>query len=410
MLLIKKISPVSEPIDIQLPYSKSILNRLLIINELGGFSRVFNLDAQSNDVKILFNALKTKELHIDFEDAGTPLRLFLAYASLTKKEHVVIDGNLRLRERPLLGLLTALENLGAKFEYLEEYGKFPLRIVKGVDVNCQSVAIDASKSSQFISALLLIAPCFNNGLLLRLEGEHRSRPYIDMTIETMRSHGVQVTVNDNTIRVEAGKYKEVDATVEADWSSAAFIYAFASMSKTCDISLPGLILDSSQGDKACMTLFDRLGVSTSRTEDGVRLGKKPLSSEVFNVDFKDIPDLFPVVLSVAVAKGLRGKFTGIRNLRDKESDRIEAMIENLTQVGADFELSEDSMTFYSGILNGNAWTFNAYNDHRVAMACAIWAYLGDISIYGEESVGKSFPDFWNAFGRLGARITKEISE
>lgn len=396
VLHIKKIeSPVLKG-NIILPISKSIANRMLMICALSGSGANEPIASESHDINLLRTALFSDKEQINLEDAGTPLRFFLAYAAL-KRPGVAIDGNTRLRERPIMPLLEVLGQMGAEFEYLKKPGCLPLRIAKTIDTGYTSVEIDAGLSSQFLSASLLIAPYIENGLEIHAP-RLTSAPYVSMTIDLMRKAGVKVDVHGEKYMVSPGGYKpQAIAYSEFDWSSAAHIYALASAAPQVDILLQGLGRDSVQGDKAVAEIFKHLGVITSEEEHGLRLTKGQVSTEELEVDFTDTPDLFPAVTAACAFHGVEVHFKGTRNLALKESDRVGAMKSNLAQMGCAVEtISENEVRLsYHGAATD--YSFKSFNDHRIAMACSIFAFRMDISIDDEAVVRKSFPAFWDVF-------------
>lgn len=406
MLRIPKLSRLHASGTVTLPVSKSLANRELVLQAL--FSQLVPSlpDNISNDVKLLHKALSETSDSIDFEDAGTPLRLYLAYAACTGVKDIWIKGSKRLTQRPIEPLLKALENLGAVFEFGAMPYQLPLRIAKALDLSCTSVEIEAGISSQFISALLLIAAKFDRGLEIRYRGEIRSEPYIVMTLDCLRKRGIQVTYSTSSWKVEPVKLDFLnispDSVFEGDWSSASFIYGMAALAESCDILLTNLNMDSSQGDKVCAEIFKRLGVETVPVSEGIRLKKTPDAESNFDMDFRHFPDLFPPVLMVAVLKGKKGRMSGISSLRDKESDRVEAMRSNLQPLGVQFEIGQDDLEYDGSdlIRSEEVIDLDSFSDHRIAMACSLLAFRFMVSIRQPETVLKSFPGYWEIFRKL----------
>ncbi|MCC6818035.1 MAG: hypothetical protein IT245_03980 [Bacteroidia bacterium] len=409
MLQIDKIEKEFLKGEVNLPRSKSILNRELIINAISGRIATDSFENEANDVKILYNALKSPlNSELNFFDAGTPLRLYLSYAAMMDIKGIRIFGDDRLIERPISDLLKSLEQLGAEFEFELKGYSLPLKIIKGIDKTKHEVRIDASRSSQFVSSLLLIAPYMKSEFVIEIVGESRSQPYIDMTIKQMEYHGIKVEKQANIFIVKPAKYNIDKTYEELDWSSAAFIYGMAAMAKDCDIFIPKLRVDSVQGDAYCYKIFEQLGVETKEEEFGVRLLKSKSTIDKLEIDFKNIPDLFPVVLSVTICLGISGDFTGIKNLREKESNRVKAMIDNLIPIGVKFKEEEDRLLTDPNINGGKEIIFDSYNDHRIAMALSIFAFKQSINIRGFKTVEKSFPGYWAKFSELSAVVTEEI--
>jgi 3-phosphoshikimate 1-carboxyvinyltransferase len=385
---------------VRLPASKSISNRWLIIQALAGARIELLALSESHDVTLLARALKTDAGQVHFEDAGTPLRFYLAYAAL-KGLRVTIDGDERLRARPVRPLLQALEQLGAEFTYLDQDGSLPLSIKKGVDTNQRQVHLDAALSSQFLSALLLIAPCFNQGLQIMIDGKMVSGPYVALTLEAMQEAGVGVQAVAGRFTSGPGAYQKSQAvTVEADWSAATFLYALASLSGEADVLLGDLSLNSSQGDRFTAELFGRLGVESTQEGNGVRIRRTGDVGNELRVDFTDIPDMFPAVAAVCAALRISVHFTGVRHLLLKESNRIEAMRFNLEQTGVLLHHNDDLITYEFTGREASSYHFNAFNDHRIAMACSIFALKKNIVIDDATVVKKSFPDYWDMLDKL----------
>lgn len=413
MLRIPKFVRKSISGKITLPVSKSLANRSLVIQAIAGQALPELNENLSNDVVLLYRALSGKESVINFEDAGTPLRFYLAYAALMGNGSTWIKGSERLMERPIKDLLIALEQLGAIFEFVSVPYQLPLRITQTVDLTKDSVEINAELSSQFVSALLLIAPKFRNGLNICLTGEITSEPYIEMTIHLMQKSGINVHRTSVGFNVPNGLYKPVNMPLEGDWSSASFVYALLSQAEEADVLINNISLDSVQGDKIVAQIFESFGIHSTKEEKGIRLKKVPTIIHDFKMDFKHCPDLFPPVLAVCAACGITARFTGIESLRLKESDRVEAMKTNLgnfgyvLKIGEDFiELPASEQTLNSDIEK----IIRSYNDHRITMAMTLMAYQVPILVDEPDTVRKSFPGYWQILEELFGIITEKVSE
>lgn len=413
MLFIPKLDNRRLSGIVQVPVSKSMANRSLIIRALSN-QVLPDVDMNaSNDILVLKRALSGKDETIDFEDAGTPLRLYLAFAALKGNSGKWLKGSKRLCERPIKDLLLALEQLGAVFEFSNEAYRLPLRIVKTVDLNQDAVEIDAGFSSQFVSALMLIAPYFKNGLIICLKGEVRSEPYVEMTSKMMQQSQVEVSKSETGYRVMPGNYKNRNEKLEGDWSSASFLYALVSLSNEADLVIDNLNLNSLQGDKVVEDIFNQLGVMTETNTSGVRLSKQLQQSDNFELDMRHCPDLFPPVLAVCAAKQMHAHLKGLKSLRLKESNRIEAMCYNLGLIGYKFEETEDELVLLKrtqDVHDEAPIRFKSFDDHRIAMALSLFAYRSPIYIEGSETVSKSYPEYWHLFNQLFGVITEEISE
>lgn len=375
-----------------LPASKSISNRVLILNALsGGRSELHNL-SDANDTRLMRELIKSESPLIDVEDAGTTMRFLTAYFAITN-QHKTLTGTPRMQERPIGILVDALRTLGATITYKKKEGYPPLEARGFSEQRADRLSIRGDVSSQFVSAVMMVAPVLPRGLTIELTGKVGSRPYIEMTAALMGRFGVQCSFEGNMIRIDPQSYQPCKLSVESDWSAASYWFAFASLADEADIRLPHLFEDSLQGDHVVQKLMESLGVR-STMEDGVlRLTKKD-HLKTFAWDFSNAPDLAQTIAVVCAAKGIRGRFTGLESLRIKETDRIAALQNELRKIGADLEEDGEHWNLIpSGALPGQA-EFNTYEDHRMAMAFAPLATLMDVAIINPIVVKKSYPKFW----------------
>lgn len=389
---------------INLPASKSISNRALIINALTG-SGIFpqNL-SDCDDTDVIVRALTLRPDIIDIMAAGTAMRFMTAYLSISEGEEHLLTGSDRMKHRPIKELVEALRSLGADIEYEVEEGFPPLRI-KGRRLHGGQLDVPGNVSSQFISALLLIAPMLDEGLELRLLGEIISRPYIDLTLHVMHEFGAIAEWTDvNTIAVEAQPYCKRDYTIENDWTSAGYWYAILSLiaDPNSRIVLPGLMNASRQGDSASKYIFSLLGVKTAfeSKQSGVltnlTLTKHQRPLPRFEYDFINQPDLVQTLIALCPVMNTHFLFTGLSSLRIKETDRIEAMRREMAKLGYVLHIIGDDILW-----NGERCTpdvtpiIDTYDDHRMAMSFApLSICLGEITIKNPEVVSKSYPNFW----------------
>jgi 3-phosphoshikimate 1-carboxyvinyltransferase len=383
-----------------LPASKSISNRALIINALaGGRSELHNL-SDANDTQLMLRLVRSEDRTIDAEDAGTTMRFLTAYFAVTN-QNKILTGTHRMKERPIAILVDALRSLGAEIEYLEKDG-YPPHHIKGFnDQKTNHISIRGDVSSQYISALMMVAPVLTNGLILTLEGKVGSRPYIDMTASLLKHFGITTTVRGNEIAISNQTFKPAPFTVESDWSAASYWFAFAALAEESDLILPKLLSQSFQGDSAIMKLMLELGVE-GRFDNGLlRLSRKKSAQEI-RWDFTNCPDLAQTIAVICAAKKVKGFFTGLESLRIKETDRIAALQNELRKIGAD--LIEDDPEHWrllpSSSLPESA-SFLTYKDHRMAMAFAPLATLMDVEIQEPSVVRKSYPNFWNDMNAVG---------
>lgn len=386
--------------DIQLPASKSESNRALTIAAYGGFeSEVPNL-SESNDTQLLkhlFEHLDDSDV-IDVQDCGTAARFMLTF--LACREGLwLLTGTERMKQRPMQDLMVSLRELGADIQCLEKEGFLPVRIF-GKPLLGGKIAVDVTNSSQFASSLLLAAPTWPNGLKLELKGELNSLPYIDMTIAMMRHFGADVERKDRVVFVKPKAYRQAPFVVEPDWSAASYWYEIAALSDDCDILLKDLSLQSLQGDVKMAKMAEFLGVQTLEEKCGLRLKKMSNMSAEVAFDFSDTPDLFPAVVATCAGLGIRTRFMGIENLSAKESDRVEALRNELSKINVQMDrVSDNELKMQPSDLskvNCNSVIFNSYNDHRIAMALApLQMKIGRVEIDRPEVVRKSYPGFWD---------------
>ncbi len=400
--------------EIHLDGSKSISNRALVIQALCGEHFEIKKLSTSNDTRLMQQLLSDADHDLlDAGAAGTTFRFLTAYLA-TRPGTQTLTGSPRMKQRPIGALVDALRTLGARIEYLEQEGFPPLRIHSPENLgDVKTVAVPVGTSSQFLSALLLIAPVLPNGLELRLEGEPVSRPYLDMTLQIMAYFGAKHTWEENIICVSPQPYQARDITVEADWTAASYFYALAAFSEHCDLRLHGLREDSWQGDAAIARMMEGFGVETIFHDQQVHLSKVPGALPFFEQDFLPCPDLAQTLAVVCGGLGTQGLFSGLSTLRIKETDRIAAMQHELAKVHVflsklppRFSKKSDREYFMvegKANLTGSP-TFDTYDDHRMAMAFAPLALLGEVKIAEPGVVGKSYPAFWEDFAKLGFRI------
>jgi len=390
--------------------SKSISNRLLIMAFLAGKNIHFENLATADDTRLLSRSLKQIRICgssqipmiIDARNAGTFFR-FLTAVLVTQKGLWHLTGSQRMTERPVGHLVDALRELGADIRYCNKEGFPPLNI-RGCRLKNGKVNIDASVSSQFISALMLIGPCMRSGLQIRLLGKKVSFPYVEMTRRLMREFGIKCRINDNMITVPNGFYEPREMYVEPDWSSASYWYQMAALSDDAEIALPGFKKESVQGDSVCSGIFDRLGVQTEFRRNGIILRKKEKAEGEISLDLSGSPDLVPAVMATCAAKNVKVTITGVEHLRYKESDRIESLSRELAKTGARVEASGGTVKMIPGgdIPRKAGIVFETYGDHRLAMALApLVLKLGRVSVKDPKVVEKSYPGYWEDIQRIG---------
>ena len=390
--------------DLILPPSKSISNRALIIQALcQSKPKLLNL-SQSSDTQSLVQALQTTSKTIDIGDAGTSMRFITAYLSMQEGSYI-LTGSDRMKERPIGHLVEALNSIGADINYLEKDG-FPPLAINGKAIEGGKVDISTSVSSQFVSALLLIAPTLKKGLLLSLKGELLSKPYIKMTLEIMRYFGIQSSWTNNTIQVEPQNYVSKDLKVESDWSALAFILQAMSIAKSAQVSISGLSKDSWQGDSYVLNLFEKFGLQYEFKDEKLYLKKlnKDLNGD-YNANLIDTPDLAQAYCCTLSALSKSAKIKGLNNLKLKESHRLKALHMELNKIGQHSRYSEDTIQLELSVLHTPTESFDSHNDHRMAMCLAPFALLFDIKIKNIEVVNKSYPSYWEDLKKMGFTIS-----
>ncbi len=401
--------------EIRLPASKSISNRLLILQYCyGNAFKISNL-SDSDDTLLMSSILDlirqyklrgdTGLLRIDAKNAGSVMRFLIPLLSVTSG-HFLLTGDERMKQRPVGALIEAMRETGAEIDYLEEIG-FPPLLIRGRKIAGSRIDLDASISSQYVTALLLLAPTLEEGMTLELTGRPVSWPYIKMTTGILSGLGVQVIVQENTIRIYHKKEIKAKVTVEPDWSAASFWYCMLSMAEKGTFFFPGLRKSGIQGDQEVSVFFRKLGIETIEESEGIRINKGETIASNFQADFTGYPDLaLPVILACGAA-GIPGIFTGLKGLRIKESDRIEALTEGLLKTGIILREEYPGTWRLSGHLTAPGDIFlDDHNDHRVVMTFASLALKGfSVNMEHPEAVNKSYPDFWKDLEKAGFKCS-----
>lgn len=397
---------------IQLPASKSISNRALIIHALSKGNDVLSNLSDCDDTRVMVKALTEGGEVIDILAAGTAMRFLTAYLSSTPGTHI-ITGTERMQQRPIQILVNALRELGASIEYTRNEGFPPLRI-EGAPLAGNEITLKGNMSSQYISALLMIGPILKNGLQLRLTGEVVSRPYINLTLQLMKDFGASARwTSDQSISVEPQPYRCVPFTVESDWSAASYWYQMAVLSSEADIELTGLFRHSYQGDSRGAEVFARLGIETEYTEEGIRLRKNDSCVKRLDEDFVDIPDLAQTFVVTCALLDVPFRFTGLQSLKIKETDRIEALKAEMKKLGYVLHDEDDSILYWNGerIEPQACPVIKTYEDHRMAMAFAPAAiHYPTIQIDEPQVVSKSYPGYWDDLCKAGFVIEAHAAE
>lgn len=390
---------------LSLPLSKSMSNRALIINALTPGARPLEEVAVCDDTDAMRNALASQEAkEINIGAAGTTMRFLTAYFAAKEGSDLLLDGSERMRHRPIKVLVEALRTLGADIEYAGEEGFPPLRI-RGRRLAGGELKLDSSVSSQYISALLMIAPTMKEGLKLTFLGETVSRPYILMTLKMMEDAGIESDYFDDVVTIKPQTYKPFDFKIEGDWSAAAAWYEIDAISSGA-VTIDNLARESCQGDRKLADIFERLGVTTEwEGEDGGSdLIPSPDQDARLKVDFSDTPDLAQYVIVTCVMLGIPFRFTGLSTLVIKETDRVSALTAELAKIGVMLQPESRDVVAWEGQRRpiDALPVFDTYDDHRMAMCLApISIFLPGIIIKDVEVVAKSYPEFWDEMRNAG---------
>ena len=394
--------------EIKITGSKSETNRLLLLKALYP-NIVIENTSNSDDSEVMNAALTNITNTVEVHHAGTAMRFLTAYFASKENSNVILTGSSRMKERPIKILVEALNQLGAKIEYLENDGFPPIKI-KGKKLTLSKVSLQANVSSQYISALLLIAPSLQNGLELELIGEITSISYINMTLNLLQEIGVETSFIGNIIVVKPKTQNPKPKTiiVESDWSSASYYYSIIALSKVgTQIVLSSFKENSLQGDAILATIYQQMGVETHFEKGKITLIKnsKPMNQNI-KIDLNDAPDIAQTIAVTAFGLGIGCQLTGLHTLKIKETDRLEALKKELSKLGAAISVTNESLQLEpSKSINSNQ-NIATYNDHRMAMAFAPLALKTNINIENAEVVSKSYPDFWNDLIILGFEISE----
>jgi len=387
------------------PSSKSISNRVQIINALSySFEPIKNLST-CDDSKVMQEVLFSNTNVFDVGHAGTSMRFLTAYLSKILGEWT-LTGSDRMKERPISVLVDALNSLGAQISYLEKEGYPPLKIL-GSNITGKEVELAGNTSSQYISALLLIAPTLENGLRIKLQGKIVSRSYIEMTLNIMEEFGIQSEFKGDEIYVAKQAYKVIPYTVEGDWSGASYWYAFMALAPKGKLFLDGLRKNSFQGDSGLVEVFGKLGVKTNFSKKGMYIEQNNEVCKKLVFDFIEMPDLAQTFAVVSVLKNIPFHFKGLETLKIKETNRIAALIDELAKLGYVLYEPKEGELAWDGEMKAESddIVIKTYHDHRMAMAFAPIAMMRpEIQISDPMVVNKSYPNFWEQIKEIGFNI------
>lgn len=386
--------------------SKSETNRLLLLQALFPNITLANT-SNSDDSEVMQKALIGNDEIVDIHHAGTAMRFLTAYFAVNEGREVVMTGSGRMQERPIKILVEALGQLGVEISYEKEEGYPPIRI-KGKKVTASKVTLAANVSSQYISALLLVASKLENGLELTLEGEITSIPYIKMTLALLNDLDIQTSFEGNVIKVfPKAEVVSKEMVVESDWSSASYFFSLVALADTASITLSSYKQNSLQGDSELVSLYEKLGVETTFQDNKMTLVKQAnFKYETVNFELNNTPDIAQTIVVTCLGLGIGCHLTGLHTLKIKETDRLEALRIELTKLGANISVTNDSLTLVASENINHNVKIGTYNDHRMAMAFAPLALKVPIIIEDAEVVSKSYPDFWNDLKALNFQVSE----
>ncbi|HAB27113.1 MAG: 3-phosphoshikimate 1-carboxyvinyltransferase [Xanthomarina sp.] len=394
--------------EIKITGSKSESNRLLLLQALYSNIQIENL-SNSDDTRVMSQALSSTSNIVDVHHAGTAMRFLTAYFAFQKGREVVLTGSDRMKERPIKILVDALRELGADISYLETEGFPPLKI-NGKNPTKNKVTLQANVSSQYISALLLIAPKLENGLELTLEGNITSVPYIKMTLRLLEDLGIETSFKDQTIKVkQQSAINNQIATVESDWSSASYFYSIIALSKVgTKITLSSYKAHSLQGDAVLADIYLQFGVKTTFKTNRLVLQKveKLNNLSLIELDLSNSPDIAQTITVTCFALGLECLLTGLHTLKIKETDRLLALKTEIEKLGGMVTITTNSLHLKASNNLKSQVAIATYNDHRMAMAFAPLALKTSLIINDAEVVSKSYPGFWNDLKTIGFQISQ----
>lgn len=393
--------------EVKLPLSKSESNRLLLIGTLAQHQLDTLVVSDAEDTVTMARLLRqAHQPHPDEEvfdvgPAGTAMRFLTAYFAILPGVRI-LTGSSRMQERPIGILVDALRSIGAQIDYLGTEGCPPLRIT-GKRLSGGEVEMDGSISSQFISALMLIAPTLHNGLVIRFRGELISFPYLNMTMRLMERCGATPLWHDDAISISNHTYvNAATVKVEADWSAASYWFSMVALAQEADILLGGLHPRSLQGDSVLMHVYRFFGVDAEFEDKGLRLRKRPIHIGALAFDFSDCPDIVQAVAVTASILKIPMVLNGLDTLRVKETDRVKALQYELAKIGVETAAGDTWLELKQFNPDIQIPTFNTYEDHRMAMAFAPLALrLSEVAIHNPQVVGKSYPGYWEELKRIG---------
>lgn len=389
--------------EISISGSKSQSNRLLVLNALFGNSIHLKNISNSEDTLLIQKALSSLSQEIDVHHAGTAMRFLTAYFAIQEGKEVILTGSERMKQRPIGILATALQDLGAEISYLKKQGFPPLK-VEGKKIEKDFVELNAGVSSQFITALTLIAPKLPNGLKIQLTGKITSLPYLEMTLSVLEQLGIDVKMKGNLIQIAPiPEILHQEFTIESDWSSASYFYSIAALAKNAEIRINSFRENSVQGDSEVIKIYrEYFGVETKFEGSKILLTKIPSKEpKTIDLDLNHTPDIAQTIAATCAGLKIKCKLTGLETLKVKETDRLVALQNELKKLGAHTIITHNSLEIIGFFQYSETPRIKTYNDHRMAMSFAPLAMIQNMEIENPGIVKKSYPNFWEDLTKIG---------
>lgn len=394
--------------NINISGSKSESNRLLTLRAYTSFFNINNL-SDSDDTKTMISSLKSHKEEINIGHAGTAMRFLTSYYSSILNSSKILTGSSRMKERPILILVEALNNLGADIEYIDKKGYPPIKI-NGKLIYGNEIALPADVSSQYISSLMMLGVSINQGLKIKLSTKITSLPYIHMTKKIIERIGGTVDIKpDEIIIKQLVSNKIPDQIVESDWSSASYFYSLVALSDSSDITLSSFFNNSIQGDSRILDIYEQFGVETKFLNDKIYLKKNNIDlPDSISINLRDNPDLAQTIVVTCLGLGVNCKLEGLHTLKLKETDRLLALKREIEKFEVDcVTISNQSITLKNNSKLKSGVSINTYDDHRMAMSFAPLSMINPIIIINPEVVSKSYLNFWNDLESLGFKISQK---
>ncbi len=408
-ITLHKSKSVNSNSEITITGSKSESNRLLLLQALYPELKINNL-SNSDDTLVMSKALRSSSYNIDVHHAGTAMRFLTAFFSTQTGREIILTGSHRMQERPIQILVEALQQLGAIITYEKTQGYPPIKII-GKEFTKSKVTLKANVSSQYISALMLIAPKLKKGLELTLKGGITSMPYINMTLSLLNQIGVQTSFNENIIIIQPAHQNLISKTitVESDWSSASYYYSIVALSDIgTAIKLSAYKQNSLQGDSVLAKIYKAFGVETTFNEESIILKKTSDANNdlLIKLDLSNAPDIAQTIAVTCLGLGIVCDLSGLHTLKIKETDRLEALKTEIEKFGTQVAITQDTLSISSVVPLNNDVSINTYNDHRMAMAFAPLALKNEFKVNDANVVSKSYPNFWKDLQKIGFSLSE----